>query len=135
MDSKMAADPSIEQGTSFGERIGNVRWSICALLFAATTLNYMDRMVLGLLKPTIQHNIGMTELDYAYVVDAFQVAYALGMLIMGRFIDRVGTRIGYLVVMVVWSLSAWGHALANTVLEFGIARFCLGIGDGDVRTQ
>jgi ACS family hexuronate transporter-like MFS transporter len=106
-----------------------VRWTICALLFAATTLNYVDRMVLGLLKPTIQHNIGMTELDYAYVVDAFQVAYAVGMLIMGRFIDRVGTRIGYLVVMVIWSLSAWGHALANTVLEFGLARFCLGLGE------
>lgn len=129
MDSKMAADANIEEDSSLVDRIGKVRWTICALLFAATTLNYMDRMVLGLLKPTIQHNIGMTELDYAYVVDAFQVAYALGMLIMGRFIDRVGTRIGYLVVMIVWSLSAWGHALANSVLEFGIARFCLGIGE------
>lgn len=129
MDSKMTADTQTEEDASLGERIGKVRWTICALLFAATTLNYVDRMVLGLLKPTIQQNIGMTELDYAYVVDAFQVAYAVGMLIMGRFIDRVGTRIGYLVVMVIWSLSAWGHALANTVLEFGIARFCLGLGE------
>lgn len=129
MDSKMAADAQTEEDASLGERIGKVRWTICALLFAATTLNYVDRMVLGLLKPTIQHNIGMTELDYAYVVDAFQVAYAVGMLIMGRLIDRVGTRIGYLVVMVIWSLSAWGHALANTVLEFGLARFCLGLGE------
>jgi MFS transporter, ACS family, aldohexuronate transporter len=86
-------------------------------------------MVIGLLKPTIQHSIGMSELGYAYVVDAFQIAYALGMLAMGRFIDRVGTRIGYMVVMGIWSLSAMGHALANTVLEFGIARFCLGLGE------
>jgi MFS transporter, ACS family, aldohexuronate transporter len=129
MDSKIAADAQAGDDSSLGERVGNVRWTICALLFAATTLNYMDRMVLGLLKPTIQHSIGMTELDYAYVVDAFQVAYAVGMLVMGRLIDRVGTRIGYLVVMCLWSLSAWGHALANTVLEFGIARFCLGFGE------
>ena len=112
-----------------GERIGHMRWTICALLFAATTLNYMDRMVLGLLKPTIQHSIGMSEVGYGYVVVAFQIAYAVGMLIMGRFIDRVGTRIGYLVVMCVWSLSAWGHALANSVIEFGIARFSLGLGE------
>jgi ACS family hexuronate transporter-like MFS transporter len=115
-----------ETGT---KHIGHVRWTICALLFAATTLNYMDRMVLGLLKPTIQHNIGMSEAGYGYVVVAFQIAYAVGMLVMGRFIDRVGTRIGYLVVMGLWSLSAMGHALASTVVEFGIARFCLGFGE------
>src|SRR6185437_11923113 len=125
----ITTEPEQEETGSTSTRMGNVRWTICALLFAATTLNYMDRMVLGLLKPTIQHGIGMTELDYAYVVDAFQIAYAVGMLVMGRLIDRVGTRIGYLLVMVIWSLSAWGHALANTVLEFGIARFCLGLGE------
>ncbi len=129
MNVKAETTAHTEDDASLAERMGHVRWTICALLFAATTLNYMDRMVLGLLKPTIQHSIGMSELDYAYVVDAFQIAYAVGMLIMGRFIDRVGTRIGYLVVMCVWSLSAWGHALANTVLEFGIARFCLGLGE------
>ena len=127
MDGKMAVDPQPQADSMPVERMGNARWTICALLFVATTINYVDRMVLGLLKPTIQQNIGMTELDYAYVVDAFQIAYAVGMLVMGRLIDRVGTRIGYLMVMVIWSLSAWGHALANTVLEFGIARFCLGL--------
>ena len=129
MDGKTQADAPAGEQTTPAEGIGHVRWTICALLFAATTLNYVDRMVLGLLKPTIQHSIGMTELDYAYVVDAFQIAYAVGMLIMGRLIDRVGTRIGYLLVMCIWSLSAWGHALANSVLEFGIARFCLGLGE------
>ncbi|HVC47246.1 MAG TPA: MFS transporter [Terracidiphilus sp.] len=118
---------SEQQASAAGS--SGVRWTICALLFAATTLNYMDRMVIGLLKPTIQHSIGMSELGYAYVVDAFQAAYALGMLAMGRFIDRVGTRIGYMIVMGIWSLSAMGHALANTVMEFGIARFCLGLGE------
>ena len=129
MDAKTAADSGIEAEASLNERIGHVRWTVCALLFAATTLNYMDRQVIGLLKPTIQHSIGMTEVGYASVVAAFQIAYAVGMLVMGRFIDKVGTRIGYMVVMGVWSLSAMGHALANTVMEFGVARFCLGFGE------
>jgi MFS transporter, ACS family, aldohexuronate transporter len=129
MEGKAQADAAAEELSAPAGGMGQVRWTICALLFAATTLNYVDRMVLGLLKPTIQQSIGMTELDYAYVVDAFQIAYAVGMLVMGRLIDRLGTRIGYLVVMCVWSLSAWGHALANTVLEFGVARFCLGFGE------
>jgi ACS family hexuronate transporter-like MFS transporter len=99
------------------------------MLFVATSINYMDRQVISILKPTLEHSIGMTELDYGYIVDAFQIAYALGLLAAGRFVDRVGTRIGYMVIMAVWSLSAMGHALANTVLEFGIARFCLGLGE------
>jgi ACS family hexuronate transporter-like MFS transporter len=114
---------------TLGERIGKVRWSICAMLFAATTINYMDRQVIGILKPTLQASIGMSELDYGYVVDAFQAAYAIGLLVAGRFVDKVGTRIGYMVIMAVWSLSAMGHALANSVLQFGIARACLGIGE------
>jgi ACS family hexuronate transporter-like MFS transporter len=89
----------------------------------------MDRQVIGILKPTLQASIGMSELDYGYVVDAFQFAYALGLLMAGRFVDRIGTRIGYMVIMALWSLSAMGHALANTVLQFGIARACLGIGE------
>jgi ACS family hexuronate transporter-like MFS transporter len=119
----MALEPTIS------ERIGKVRWSICAMLFAATTINYMDRQVIGILKPTLQASIGMSELNYGYVVDAFQFAYALGLLAAGRFVDKVGTRIGYMVIMAMWSLSAMGHALANTVMQFGIARFCLGIGE------
>ncbi len=114
-----------EQGT----RLGRVRWTICAMLFVATSINYMDRQVIAILKPTLQHSIGMTELDYSYVVDAFQLAYAMGLLAAGRFVDKVGTRIGYMVIMAVWSLSAMGHALANSVMEFGIARFCLGLGE------
>jgi ACS family hexuronate transporter-like MFS transporter len=110
-------------------RLGNVRWTICAMLFAATSINYMDRQVLGLLKPTLQHSIGMTEVSYGYVVVAFQLAYALGLVGAGWFVDKVGTRIGYVVIMAVWSLSAMAHSLANTVVQFGIARFFLGLGE------
>ena len=99
------------------------------MLFMATTINYMDRQVITILKPTIEHSIGMSELDYSYVVDAFQIAYTLGLLAAGRFVDRVGTRIGYMAVMAIWSLSAMGHALADSVITFAIARFSLGLGE------
>ena len=129
MDGSTDSAVAVQQDASISVRIGRVRWSICAMLFAATTINYMDRQVIGILKPTLQASIGMSELDYGYVVDAFQFAYALGLLMAGRFVDRIGTRIGYMVIMALWSLSAMGHALANTVLQFGIARACLGIGE------
>ena len=129
MDGSTDSAVAIKEDSPISVRIGRVRWSICAMLFAATTINYMDRQVIGILKPTLQASIGMSELDYGYVVDAFQFAYALGLLMAGRFVDRIGTRIGYMVIMALWSLSAMGHALANTVLQFGIARACLGIGE------
>ena len=110
-------------------RLGRVRWTICAMLFAATSINYMDRQVIAILKPTLQQHIGMSEVNYGYIVFAFQLAYAIGVLAAGRLIDRLGTRIGYCVFMGIWSLSAMGHALANSAFEFGIARFCLGLGE------
>ena len=114
---------------SAGTRLGRVRWTVCAMLFVATSINYMDRQVIAILKPTLEHSIGMTEVSYGYIVDAFQIAYAIGLLAAGRLIDKLGTRIGYMLVMAVWSLSAMGHALASTVLEFGFARFFLGLGE------
>src|SRR5271165_5008784 len=102
-----------------GAHLGKVRWTICAMLFIATSINYMDRQVIAILKPTLQHSIGMTEVGYGYVVGAFTLAYALGLLAAGHFVDRVGSRIVYIVIMALWSFSAMGHALANTVLEFG----------------
>jgi ACS family hexuronate transporter-like MFS transporter len=99
------------------------------MLFVATSINYMDRQVIAILKPTLEHSIGMTEVGYGYIVDAFQIAYAIGLLAAGRLIDKLGTRIGYMLVMAVWSVSAMGHALASTVLEFGFARFFLGLGE------
>jgi ACS family hexuronate transporter-like MFS transporter len=110
-------------------KIGHYRWRICALLFFAATINYVDRQVLGVLAPELQRVIGWNEIQYGYIVTAFQAAYALGMLLVGSFIDRVGTRIGYAVAIGIWSLSAMGHALASTVLGFGFARFMLGLGE------
>src|ERR1700758_949298 len=109
--------------------LGGMRWTVCAMLFVATSINYMDRQVIAILKPTLEHSIGMTEISYGYIVDAFQIAYAIGLLAAGRLIDKLGTRVGYMLVMVTWSLSAMGHALATTVLEFGFARFLLGLGE------
>src|SRR5580704_15129338 len=118
-----------EQESGLTGRLGRVRRTICAMLFFATSINYMDRQVIALLKPTLQQSIGLTEINYGYIVDAFQVAYAIGLLVAGRVVDRIGTRIGYIIIMGIWSLSAMGHALANTAFEFGIARFFLGIGE------
>lgn len=99
------------------------------MLFLATSINYMDRQVIAILKPTLEHSIGLSEVNYGYVVDAFQIAYAIGLLGAGRLIDKLGTRIGYMLIMAEWSLSAMSHALAGTALEFGFARFFLGLGE------
>ncbi|MFY9743535.1 MAG: MFS transporter [Candidatus Sulfotelmatobacter sp.] len=125
----MTAVGGREGGASSGERLGGMRWTVCAMLFAATSINYMDRQVIAILKPTLEHSIGLTEINYGYIVDAFQIAYGIGLLAAGRLIDKVGTRIGYMLVMGVWSLAAMGHALASTALEFGFARFFLGLGE------
>jgi ACS family hexuronate transporter-like MFS transporter len=109
--------------------IGRYRWRICALLFFATTLNYMDRQVLGLLAPILQKEIGWTEVQYGYIVTAFQAAYAIGLLFMGGLIDRIGTRIGYAIAIGVWSAAAMAHSLVRSTLGFGIARFALGLGE------
>ena len=106
-----------------------VRWRICALLFWATTLNYIDRQVLGVLAPSLGYTLGWTEVDYGYIVTAFQAAYAIGLLFAGAVIDRLGTRIGYALAIAVWGLAAASHALARTVLAFAAARFALGLGE------
>ncbi len=108
---------------------GRYRWRICALLFFATTINYVDRQVLGVLAPHLQTVIGWNEIQYGYIVTSFQAAYAPGLLVVGGFIDRVGTRIGYAVAIGIWSLTAMGHALVHTALGFGVARFFLGFGE------
>jgi ACS family hexuronate transporter-like MFS transporter len=129
MANEMALGNQGDEDFSPESRFSHIRWTVCAMLFVATSINYMDRQVISILKPTLEQSIGMTEMSYGYIVDAFQIAYAAGLLTAGRFVDKVGTRIGYMVVMAIWSLSAMGHALANSVLEFGVARFCLGIGE------
>ena len=110
-------------------RTGRVRWTICAMLFVATSINYMDRQVIGLLKPTLEQSIGLTELDFGYIIAAFQAAYAMGLLAAGRLVDRLGTRVGYTLIMGTWSVAAMAHALVRTALGFGVARFFLGLGE------
>src|ERR671925_1676744 len=88
------------------ERLLGYRWTVCALLFAATTINYIDRQVLGILAPDLQQQIGWNELQYGYIVSAFQAAYAIGLALAGRLMDRVGTRIGYGLAVTVWSVAA-----------------------------
>ncbi|MEY4033129.1 MAG: hypothetical protein RL492_323 [Verrucomicrobiota bacterium] len=109
----------------------NHRWIILALLFFATTINYIDRSILSLIKPEyLDKELGWSNTEYGYVNSAFQFAYALGLLGFGWFIDRFGTKIGYTVSIVFWSLAAAGHAAVSSVFGFGVARVFLGLGEG-----
>jgi ACS family hexuronate transporter-like MFS transporter len=111
---------------------GYFRWVICALLLFGTTKNYMDRQVLGVLKETLQHSLGWSEVDYGNLVSAFQIAYAFGMLAAGWLIDRLGTRLGYALAMVFWSLASMGTALATSLGQFMLSRYALGFGEAAV---
>ena len=123
----MAVEPqSVRDCTG---RLGAYRWRICALLFWATTLNYIDRQVLGVLAPALGHSLGWTQVDYGDIVAAFQIAYALGLVFAGALIDKLGTRLGYALAIALWSCAAMSHALARTVLEFAAVRFLLGLGE------
>jgi len=140
-----------------GTRMGNRRWLICALLFFAATINYVDRQVIGILKPTLQAEFGWSEIAYGWIVFSFQTAYAIGLLLVGRLMDRFGTKKGFAFSIVVWSIAAMGHAfavgigaaafgiaawlmtslgydpatsfLSASVLGFMVARFVLGLGE------
>ncbi|HEY3458015.1 MAG TPA: MFS transporter [Bryobacteraceae bacterium] len=123
-------DPVVSPPATTRERTGShFRWYVCGLLFYATTVNYVDRMVLGILKPTIAHDLGWTETDYSVLTSAFQIGYALMMPIAGRFIDWLGLRIGYPIAVLVWSISSMAHALAGNLWQFGLARLGLGLGE------
>jgi len=112
--------------------VGRFRWVICALLLFGVTKNYMDRQVLGVLKTTLQHNLGWNEIDYSNLVFVFQAAYAAGMVLMGRLVDRLGTRLGYAVAMIFWSLASMAHAIGSSFGSFIIARAALGFGEAGV---
>jgi ACS family hexuronate transporter-like MFS transporter len=122
----------LETQSRIATRVGHFRWVICALLLFGTTKNYMDRQVLGVLKTTLQHDLHWNEIDYSNLVFAFQTAYAAGMVLVGRMIDRLGTRIGYALTMLFWSLAAMAHALAGSLVGFGIARAALGFGEAGI---
>ena len=109
--------------------IRNLRWYICGLLFYATTVNYMDRMVVGILKPTITHDLHWSESNYAQITTCFQLGYAIMMPLAGRLVDWLGLRVGYPLAATVWSLSSMAHALAGNLLQFSLARLGLGLGE------
>ena len=129
-------------------RTGSYRWTICALLFFAAVVNYIDRQVIGILKPTLQQEFGWSEIDYADIIFAFSLAYAIGFAFAGRLMDRLGTRLGFALALTVWSLAAIAHAeapvfgpgvvtmlalfgltYAPSVAGFMAARFVLGLGE------
>jgi MFS transporter, ACS family, hexuronate transporter len=110
-------------------RVGRIRWVIVGLLFAATAINYVDRQMIGLLKPTLQTEFGWNETTYADIVFYFQLAYAIGYIVFGNIVDRVGARIGYAAAFVIWTAAHMLHAAAHSVFGFAAVRFMLGIGE------
>ncbi|SEN43908.1 MFS transporter, ACS family, hexuronate transporter [bacterium A37T11] len=110
-------------------KTGNYRWLICGLLFFATTINYIDRQVIGLLKPTLEKAFNWTEVDYGHIVMAFAASYAIGYVVFGNFIDRIGSKLGYAISVGVWSVAAILHAAVKTTLGFGVVRAVLGLAE------
>ena len=108
-------------------KIRHLRWYICGLVCVATIINYLDRQVFSILAPDLQREIGWSELEYGRIVIAFQVAYAAMMLISGRIIDRIGTKLSFSIAVVTWSAVEMAHALARTAFGFGVARFFLAL--------
>jgi ACS family hexuronate transporter-like MFS transporter len=109
--------------------IGHYRWVICALLFFATTINYIDRQVLGILATPLQKELGWSESQYGLIATAFTGAYAVGLVVVGRMMDWLGTRRGLSLAVICWSIAAAGHALARSAFGFGVARFGLGLSE------
>jgi MFS transporter, ACS family, hexuronate transporter len=146
----MAALPSVQPAAADAapRRAGSLRWTICGLLFLAATINYIDRQVIALLKPTLQRELGWSEIHYSDIVFAFQLAYAIGYVFAGRLVDRLGTKRGFSLALALWSLAAVAHAWAvafgpaaasllkaaglvypAAVAGFIVARFALGLGE------
>jgi MFS transporter, ACS family, hexuronate transporter len=115
--------------TSVRPAASRIRWTVCALLFFATTINYVDRQVLSILAKTLETGIGWTSIDYGYITAAFQAAYAIGLVAAGRLIDSLGTRKGFAIAVTLWSFAAMAHAAAASAFTFGIARALLGLGE------
>lgn len=107
----------------------NYRWVVVALLFFATSINYLDRQVIGFLKPTLEKEFDWSETDYSHIVMAFSAAYAIGLLVFGGIIDKIGTKLGYTISIIIWSLAAMVHAVVKSTFGFGVVRAALGIGE------
>lgn len=122
-------EPSLQSSPVVAVPKTRYRWVVVALLFFATTINYLDRQVIGLLKPALENDFGWSETDYANIVMAFSSAYALGLLLFGRFIDIIGTKLGYAISIIVWSIAAMLHAAVSTTFGFSAVRALLGLGE------
>ena len=118
-----------DQSAPIAKPSGGRRWLIIALLFVATTVNYIDRTMLGLLAPTLGDDLNWSENDYGTIVTAFQAAYAMGFLVMGWLIDRFGPKVGYAVAITVWTIGHVAHGFASSVASFMAARVVLGVGE------
>lgn len=105
------------------------RWIVVFLLFIATTINYLDRQVIGLLKPTLEEELNWSEKDYSYIVMAFTASYAIGLMVFGRIIDKIGSKVGFSISVIVWSIAAMAHAAAKSTFGFAMARVSLGLGE------
>ncbi len=125
-------ESSAKAGSAVAAKVGHFRWVICTLLLFGVTKNYMDRQVLGVLKTTLQHDLGWNEIDYSNLVFAFQAAYAVGIVVVGRLIDRLGTRLGYALSMIFWSLASIAHAAGGSFLSFAVARSALGFSESGI---
>jgi len=110
-------------------KVGRFRWVIVALLFAATAINYVDRQMIGLLKPTLEQEFGWSETTYADIVFYFQLAYAIGYIVFGHVVDRVGARFGYAIAFIIWTAAHMLHGAARSAFGFAAVRFLLGIGE------
>jgi ACS family hexuronate transporter-like MFS transporter len=108
---------------------GRFRWVICSLLFAATALNYVDRQTIGVLEPLLARQLHWTETDYANIVLSFQFAYAVGYIVFGKLIDRLGARLGYALAVTIWTVAHIAHAWASSLADFMLARFAIGLGE------
>ena len=125
----MSNPPDLSATQASSSPIGRYRWTVVALLFAATTINYIDRQVIGLLKDKLTDVFHWDNTTFGTINGIFQFFYAFGLLAFGRIVDRVGTKIGYTVSIIIWSAFAMAHSLARNTLAFTIARSGLGIGE------
>lgn len=125
----MSNASNTSSATVMNSGIGRYRWTICGLLFFATTINYLDRSVISFLKSTLTKERNWDDADYANVEIAFKFAYAVGLLFAGRLIDKLGTKMGYALATGLWSVAAMCHAFTNTVFGFGVARSALGVSE------
>lgn len=124
----MAPDPQAPAG-ALDPKAGRFRWLIVSLLFAATAINYIDRQMIGVLKPTLSAEFGWTDTQFAAIIFWFQLAYAIGYVSFGKVVDALGARLGYAVAIVIWTVSHVAHGFANGIASFALARFGLGIGE------